>query len=77
MGDIGCYCSSPFARLLSRLMALIKIALFIAGIVIIFAGAVFCRIQYKQAADPIEATYWYVRYWAFYSASTQSFCLFQ
>ena len=41
----------------------------IAGILIVFAGVVFCRVQYNKAEDPIEATYWYIRYWGFVSGA--------
>lgn len=65
MYETGCCCRSVFATFLSRLFVFVKIAILIAGIIIVFAGAAFCRVQYKRTDDPIEATYWYVRYWGF------------
>lgn len=58
-------CSSPLADFFGRIMLLLKIAIIIVGIFMVFAGVVFCYRHYKNANDPVEATYWYIRYWGF------------
>jgi hypothetical protein len=65
-------CATPLNAIFSRMAALTKTLAVIAGILIVFAGVVLCRVQYNKAEDPIEATYWYIRYWGFVSGAYAS-----